>query len=297
MMQKFDICVIGHVTKDIIRVRDGETKHPGGAAYYTSMTLRRLGLKIAVITKVAAEDQDSLLEELKQRGIAIFCGPSAKTTSFENIYYGENLDCRVQKVTTIAASFSPRDIAPVSASIFHLGPLTKKEIPLELLEELSMRGTLVSLDVQGFLRDIEEETVKEFDWEEKQKGLAFVDILKANAHEARILSGEDDAARAASRLAEYGPKEVIVTLGSKGSVIFSNEKLYRIPAFPPRKLVDPTGCGDTHVAGYLYQRLRSCDFDKIGRFAAKLATLKLETFGPMEMEDEALRTLTSDLGM
>ena len=297
MKPKFDICIIGHITKDIIRVGDVEKKNPGGTAYYTSISLQRLGLKVATITKLAVEDQTPLLTELKQSGIVVFCGESAETTIFENIYFGEHLDRRVQKIQAIAASFSPRDIKPVSASIFHLGPLTKNEISLELLEELSKSGVIVSMDVQGFLREIEKEAVRGCDWTEKQKGLSFVNILKTNIHEAQILTGEADATRAASKLAEYGPKEVIVTLGSKGSVIFSNEKLYRIPAFPPQKLVDPTGCGDTYVAGYLYQRLRSCDFDKIGRFAAMLATLKLEIFGPLRMEAEALRTLTSDLGM
>ncbi|MFQ5819200.1 MAG: PfkB family carbohydrate kinase [Candidatus Heimdallarchaeota archaeon] len=295
MMPKFDICIIGHVTRDIIRIRDVTRKIPGGTAYYTSLPLQRLGLNVAVITKLAAEDKTSLLNELKQNGITIFCGESPETTIFENIYHEETRSDRVQKVRAIATSFSPRDIDQVSAPVFHLGPLTKEDIPLKLLEELSKRNVLISLDIQGFIRNIENEIVRESDWAGKQKGLVFVDILKANINEARILTGEDNAEQAASRLAEYGPREIIVTLGNKGSVIYSNKQIYRIPAFPPKKIVDPTGCGDTYIAGYLYQRLRSSDHDKIGRFAAKLATLKLETFGSLQLEGEALRTLTSDL--
>lgn len=294
-MPKFDICIIGHVTRDFIRIRDEIRKNPGGTAYYTSLPLQHLGLKVAVITKLAIEDEISLLNELKQSGVTVFCGESPETTSFENIYLDETKSDRVQKVQDIAESFSLQDIDLASAPIFHIGPLTKEDIPLKLLEELAKREVLISLDVQGFIRDIENETVREYDWDEKQKGLAFVDILKANINEARILSGEDNAEQAASRLAEYGPKEVIVTHGNKGSVIYSNKQIYRIPAFPPRKLVDPTGCGDTYVAGYLYQRLKSSDLDKIGRFAAKLATLKLETFGSLRLEDESFRTLTSNL--
>ncbi len=284
MMPKFDICIIGHVTRDIVRIMDEARKNPGGTAYYTSLPLQRLGLKVAVITKLATEDQTSLLNELKQNKVTIFCGESPETTIFENIYQEETRSDRVQKVRSIAKPFSPRDIDPVSAPIFHLGPLTKKDIPLKLLEELSKRNVLVSLDIQGFIRDIENEIVRESDWAEKQKGLVFVDILKANINEARILSGEYNVEQAASRLAEYGPREVIVTLGYKGSVIYSNKQFYRIPAYPPRKIVDPTGCGDTYIAGYLYQRLRSNDLNKIGRFAAKLATLKLETFGSLQLK-------------
>lgn len=294
-MPKFDICIIGHVTRDIIRIRAVEWKNPGGTAYYTSLPLQRLGLKVAVVTKVASADQTSLLNELKQCGITVFCGESPETTSFQNIYLDVARSDRVQKVKAKATPFSPRDADPVSAPIFHIGPLTKKDIPLKLLEMLSRRDVLISLDVQGFIRCIEKETVKEHDWDEKQKGLSYVDILKANINEARILSGEDNAEQAASQLAEYGPKEVIVTLGNKGSVIYSNKQIYRIPAFRPKRFVDPTGCGDTYVAGYLYQRLKSRDLDKVGRFAAKLATLKLEMSGSLRLEDKTFRALTSNL--
>ena len=69
------------------------------------------------------------------------------------------------------------DVADVSAPIFHLGPLTKWEIPIEVIKALSKRGLTVSLDVQGFLRDIKEGVVSECDWEEKKRGLSFIDIL------------------------------------------------------------------------------------------------------------------------
>ena len=42
----FDVCVIGHITRDIIRVGRTTRATPGGTAYYTSMALRRLGLKV-----------------------------------------------------------------------------------------------------------------------------------------------------------------------------------------------------------------------------------------------------------
>ncbi len=281
---QFDICVIGHITKDINHIGRIIKKNPGGSAYYTSIPLKQLGLRVAVITKMAAKDHKYLLSGLKQIEISVFCGDSETTTLFENYYYGGKLDHRVQKVPQIAASFSIQDINYVTAPIFHLGPLTFNEIPLQLLEELSKRGVIISLDGQGYLRRIVNGVVSQNNWSDKRIGLAFVDILKVNAIEARILSGEHDLEKASLKLAEFGPTEVIITLGNKGSIIYINGKHYKIPAFPPKKLVDPTGCGDTYIAGYLFHRLRLSDYEVIGRLAAKLATLKLEASNPLNIE-------------
>lgn len=276
----FDTCVIGPITRDIIQVNDRvEREMPGGTAYYTSMALRSLGLRVAAVTRASREDQNSLLHELEETGIGVFCRESEQTTVFENIYTEGNPDSRVQRVRSVASPFSPVDLAGISCAIFHVGPLTNTDVSSDLLQEVSSRGDLVSLDVQGLLRKVTHGEVREADWQEKEQGLAYVNILKADEREAAILSGEDDMEKAALKLSGLGPREVIITSGSRGSLILADGKFYRIPAFHARTIIDPTGCGDTFVAGYVYQRLRSSDFSKAGRFAASLASLKLGRFG------------------
>jgi len=299
MIDKFDIGIMGHITKEIIRVKGIESEIPGGTAYYASIPLHYLGWSVAVITKVAKKDQPFLFKSIEQNKITLFMRETATTTIFENTYYGDMLDQRIQKVNAIADPFSLEDIVDVSAPVYHLGPLTKNEIPIEVIKELSKSGVTVSLDVQGFLRNIEQGMVRDCDWEEKKRGLSFVDILKADHHEAMVLTGERNAMRAASKLCKFGPKEVIITFGSKGSMIFSNNTVYRIPAFIPRRLTNPTGCGDTYMAGYLYHRFQHPqDFNKIGCFAAKLATLNLETLGPVGKEKiDDLKIIKSDFGL
>ena len=278
----FDVCVVGHVTKETIRIDDTvEREMPGGTAYYTSMALRKVGLRVAVVTKVSIGDRERLLHDLQEAGVTVFCKPSARTTLFENIYAREDLGARVQRVRSVAAPFSPGDLEEISAPIFHIGPLTNLEISPDVLEAVSLRGDLVSLDIQGLLRRVAEGEVQEEDWLDKERGLAYVDILKADDREAAVLSGEDDVETAALRLSGLGPREVIITLGSKGSLIFAKGEFHHIPAFPPKEVIDPTGCGDTYKGGYISQRVRSNNVTKAGRFAASVATLKLEKFGPL----------------
>jgi sugar/nucleoside kinase (ribokinase family) len=87
-------------------------------------------------------------------------------------------------------------------------------------------------------------------------------------------------------LFEWGTKEIIITLGSKGSLIYKDEIFYEIPAFRPTAVTDATGCGDTYMAGYLYQRSKGRSIQYAGEFAAAMATLKIESSGPFTGTEE-----------
>jgi sugar/nucleoside kinase (ribokinase family) len=291
----FDICVIGHITKDIVIIGKNKKELPGGVAYYFSLALKNLDphIKIAVVTKLKKEDK-VLLDELIKKDIQIFWKKSENTTIFENIY-PESLDYRIQKVRSLASSFTVEDVKDISAKVFHLGPLTKRDIPLEVIKYLS-RKAILSLDIQGFVRDIRENKVEESSWEKREEGLPYIDILKANEKEAEILTGITDINKAAKKLANFGIKEVVITMGKRGSLIFSEGKFYDIPAYPPEKEVDVTGCGDTYIAAYIYKRLKSFDIEFAGKFAAATATLKIEKFGAFKENKEKVYKLLKTYG-
>ena len=63
-----------------------------------------------------------------------------------------------------------------------------------------------------------------------------------------------------------GVKEVLLTLGDKGSLIYVDERFYEIPAYPVENVADATGCGDTYMAGYLYMRKRGASYQEAGCF-------------------------------
>jgi sugar/nucleoside kinase (ribokinase family) len=276
----FDVCVIGHVTKDVIRASKTTTAAPGGTAYYTSVALRRFGLHVAVVTKMAREDKDYLLRDLEDEGIAVYCASSQHSTVFENAYSGEDLRRRRQRINAVGAPFSFKDMESIAAPVFHVGPLTRRDVSSAFLKRLATRPGVVSLDVQGMLRPARTGEVYEEDWPEKKAGLGGVDIVKAAEREALLLSGQKRLDKAAPVLAGYGPREVIITMGSRGSLVYAEETLQRIPCCRPRKVRHPTGSGDTYMAAYLYQRMKGMAPELAGRFAAATAALKLEDAGP-----------------
>ncbi len=289
----FDVCVVGHVTKDIIRIGDTEREMPGGTAYFLPIALKSLGMNVSVITKIGKEETP-LLNKLEKEKIPVFLRESPRTTAFTNIYSRE-LDNREQKVSDIALPFTTKDVENIHSRIFHLGPLTKGDIPLDVLRSLSERSK-ISLDVQGFLRSIDQKSgkVRLTDWQEKEEALPLVSILKADEEEARVLSQEEDLKGMAVKLSGYGPEEVIITCGSKDSLIYSKGKFYSISSFTPRKLADPTGCGDTYMAGYLFSRQKTDDLREVGEFAARIASLKLENYGPLRESQEGPNSIASN---
>ena len=187
---------------------------------------------------------------------------------------------RIQRVLSVADPFDVEDLRTVAARACHVGPLTNTEISVSFFNAVREQFGLVSLDVQGLIREVCEGEVRRIDWPGKAEGLSCVDIVKADWNEAQILTGTTDMKRAAEALAGYGPEEVVITLGGGGSLIFHEGNFIEVPAVRPVTITDPTGCGDTYMAGYLYQRLKGRSPEPAGGFAARIAARKLETFGP-----------------
>jgi sugar/nucleoside kinase (ribokinase family) len=277
----FDFCAVGHVTRDVIRIAGRRARRqPGGAALYAAMAAARLGLRTAVVTRMRREDQGPLLSGLEAAGVMVFCRPSRRTSFFENIYPGPDPDLREQVIGPPADPFARVDLEGVSARAYLLDPRTRRGGFASFLKVAAAKQALVVLEVQGFVRLFTGPRARPGQLEREIAGFRFVNVLKAGADEAAALTGEGDAEEAVRRLAALGPSAAIVTLGSRGSLVFAEGRLHRIPAFSPRKLVDATGCGDTYLAGYVYRRLQGGGPEQCGRFAAALATLKLERYGP-----------------
>ena len=173
----------------------------------------------------------------------------------------------------------------VEAKVFHLGSLLSDDFSTDFIRQLATRGH-ISIDVQGFLRDVRGQEVVPVDWKEKLDILAYTHILKLNEHEMEVITGLTDPRSVARQIASWGVKEVVITLGSHGSLIYADKTFYEIPAYPPRKLVDATGCGDTYSAGYLYCRAQGLGYAEAGKFSAAMCTRKLEATGPYTPDKE-----------
>ena len=83
------------------------------------------------------------------------------------------------------------------------------------------------------------------------KLLKCIDCLVLNDSEAAQLVEEDNVIGAIPRIHKLGPKYVIVKKGEHGSILSSPKGLFIAPAYPLKKVVDPTGAGDSFVGGVI----------------------------------------------
>ncbi|MBQ6085983.1 MAG: ribokinase [Bacteroidaceae bacterium] len=275
-----DICCIGHITHDRVITPHSDVHMPGGTSFYFTHGISHLlqgNVSYKLITSLAEEDLQAV-RDIEALGISTEVIPSKHTVYFENIY-GENVNNRRQRVLAKADPFTVESLQGVEARYIVLGTLLADDFSLDVIRHLSARGTLV-VDAQGYLREVRDQKVYPVDWPDKLEALKYVDILKVNEHEVSVLTGEKDLYEGARRLAEWGVREVLLTLGSFGSIIYADGKFYDIPAYEPVELVDATGCGDTYVMGYLFQRCQGASVSAAAHFAAAVSTLKLEHAGP-----------------
>lgn len=275
-----DLCCVGHITLDKVVTPKNTVHMPGGTSFYFSHAIRNLkDINYTLVTAIA-ESEMAVANDLQSKGIDVKVMPSKHSVYFENIY-GENQDNRTQRVLAKADPFTVDYLEDIDARIYHLGSLLADDFSLDVIRFLSQKG-LVSVDSQGYLREVREQNVYAVDWTEKNEALKYIHFLKANEHEMEVLTGYDDVAMAAKQLYDWGVKEVLITLGSMGSVIYDGTTFHKIPAYKPKEAVDATGCGDTYMTGYLYKRAKGAGIEESGRFAAAMSTLKIECLGPFK---------------
>ncbi len=278
MRNKYDLCCIGHITLDKVVTPKNTVYMPGGTSFYFTHAIRHFNDINYILVTALGESEMKVVDDLRSKDIEVHVMPSKHSVYFENIY-GENQDNRTQRVLAKADPFCIDAVKGIDAKVYLLGALLADDFPIELVEFLSQKG-LIAIDSQGYLREVRDTKVFAIDWANKKEILKHVHILKANEEEMEVLTGYSDIKSAAKQLYDWGVKEVLITLGSMGSVIFDGKNYYQIPAFAPIEVIDATGCGDTYLTGYLYQRAKGENIEKAGKFAAAMATLKIQGLGP-----------------
>ncbi len=276
--QAMDVVCIGHLAKDRIVVGEHGESATGGAVYYGGMVLLALGLRVAVVTRLARKDF-GLLDGLKVAGAELFPVEAAETSGIENVHPDPNSDRRICHPLRFAGPLSPEDVPQIETRIYYVGPIMPGEIDPPFLRAMAARGPL-ALDVQGLLRKRVGDELITDGWPEAEEGLSLVRYLKVDDREAEALTGKRDYQRAAELLAEMGPKEVVLT-HKEGVLVRAGAEPFEAP-FRPRSLAGRTGRGDTCFSAYLGRRLLGDSPEEAAKFAAALTTLKLARPGPFD---------------
>jgi sugar/nucleoside kinase (ribokinase family) len=272
----YDVAFVGHYTRDTIVSDAGSRVVDGGAFNYGAHVAARMGLKVAAVTRLAREDFH-VVDELGRLGVDVLARATPASTCLRLEYPTSNVDERVIYVASTAGAFTAAEVQDLRARAFVIGASMRGEVGLEVIGALAQKDALVAADVQGFVRVARDGKLAYETWPEKQSVLALVNVLKTDAVEAEMLTGEAQIKAAARRLAALGPSEIVLT-HRDGVLVYAGGEFHEAGFFPAQ-LVGRSGRGDTCVAAYVARRLTATPAEATV-WAAAVTSLKMEAEGP-----------------
>jgi sugar/nucleoside kinase (ribokinase family) len=278
--KSYDIAFLGHYTQDTIVSASGTRVVDGGACNYGANVAVRMGLKTAVVTRLAQEDFH-VVESLKSHGVDVFVRATPQSTCLRLEYPTSNVDERVIHVISTAGAFTPAEVEELQARAILIGASMRGEVGLDVITELRRKDTLLAADVQSFIRVDRNGILVPEPWLEKEQVMAHLDVLKADAVEAELLTGETDITVAAKMIAALGPSQVVLT-HRDGLLVYADGQFHEAGFFP-EKLVGRSGRGDTSVAAYVAKRLTASPAEAT-TWSAAVASLKMEAEGPFRRD-------------
>jgi sugar/nucleoside kinase (ribokinase family) len=255
-----------------------------------------LNSKSSIISIVGGDFEHKNLKLLKLKGIntdSIEIVPKGKTFYWKGKYHKDwNKRDTLNTQLNVLADFNPAvSEENKKAEIIVLGNL-HPEIQNTVLDQVNVSEKCIILDTMNFWMDNA--------LAELMKVIKRVDIIIINDEEALQLSKKDTLFAAANKILSFGPKQIVIKKGEHGAMLFDESRFFTVPAFPVKKVIDPTGAGDTFAggfAGYLSQ------LDKINFEAMKLAVVHgtvmasfcVEGFGTSVMESLEKETTNNRL--
>jgi sugar/nucleoside kinase (ribokinase family) len=285
----YDLLCIGNYTKDTIISPTGTRFVDGGAMNYSAHAARRLGLNVAVVTRLAKEDQ-RVVDKFIQAGIDCFATYTPASTTMRLEYPTLDPDVRHLSVASTAGSITVMDIDGLQAKAALIGTSFRGEVGQDVIVFLKEKQLILGADMQGFVRVLQAESLSYEPWDQMEQTLPYLDVLKSDAVEAEHLTGESDIHKAAKIFAQLGAREVVLT-HRDGLLLYAGGEYYSA-GFYPQNLDGRSGRGDTCIGAYMAMRL-SMDPPEAMKWAAAVTTLKMERLGQFDRSISEVEQLIS----
>jgi sugar/nucleoside kinase (ribokinase family) len=276
------VAILGPIVKDHITIDEDTKTQVGGIPYYAGNVFSHLGAETTVFVTYAKEDDqwfrnnftDAVIEHVQVQ----------KTLEFSRTYNSKNPD----KCQSIEIIYSPNVILATdnllakleSFDYIVLSPLFYDNLPVELFKKLKVdyNKKVVHGNFGMFTYAIGNKLVQQHS-ENLISVADYIDYLFLDENEIMFVGQRDTVEESVKVIQDKGTSVIIATNGSKGSRIFTRNSIFKISAYPPKQIVDPTGAGDTYLAAFIRSLELFDDYEKSGQFAAMTATISLEQRG------------------
>ena len=278
------LLVVGSVAFDnVITPQAEQERILGGAASYCSFAASYY-TQVRMVGVVGNDFGESDLDRLRARGIDLegvkkdVSGPTFfwKGKYHENFNRRDTLDIQLN----VFEKFRPDLPESYKDSSFVLLGNIHPALQMHVLDQLA-GNSFVLADTIDLWIETERESLLSL--------IKKVSLFVINDSEAEELTGESNVILSGDKLRQMGPESVIIKKGEHGAILFHEEGMFALPAYPVTQLHDPTGAGDS-FAGALIGRLSSrnrSDFSAIKEamlYATCTASLTVEAFGCDRLE-------------
>jgi 1D-myo-inositol 3-kinase len=265
------ILVVGNYCHDTLITERGTFEELGGSSSYSGAVLAGLGADFSVVSKVGRDFKYAGRVARPARVVS-----HAPTTHMVDDYRS---GVRVNSTLSRCEAIAPSDLE--GAAAVGIAAAVAGEVPPETLLALRSRCRLLLCDVQGLVRRIHSDgSITHGKLEETPffELVGQLDFLTTSRDE---LEGLDLAAlRRRTR--------VIVTEDRDGCRVLDGSNEIRLPAYPTQ-LVDPTGAGDSFLAGFAYGLSKGYDVERAARFGNFCGSKAVSQVGLPEFSMEEVR--------
>lgn len=280
-----NICVIGSLNMDLVvnvdtMPKPGQTllggnfkEVPGGKGANQAVAMARLGGNVSMIGKVGNDGfGKTLVEALKSDNVNtdyIHTADSSTGVAFITVDKnaqnsivvapGANFEVNKEDVDKNIDCIKNSDIIVIQLET----PLETVKYALQVAKYLNKYTILNPAPALKLDDEI----------------ISNVDLLTPNETELEIISeikieNEDDINKAAKSMIAKGVKELIVTLGSKGSLYINEEKSFFKPAYKV-EAIDTTAAGDSFTGALAVALSNNKTMEEAMDFASKVGALSV----------------------
>ncbi|WP_300343452.1 ribokinase [Fusobacterium sp.] len=282
------IVVVGSINMDLVTIcnrvpEGGETlfgeeffQVPGGKGANQAVAIGKLGTDVTMLGKVGKDSfGKDLIEAMKKSGVKTeHIKEGEKATGIAKIIVEKNGQNRILVVAGANSEVDREYIDEHLDVIRDCDVLVAQlEIPIETvayaLEKAKEFGKMTILNPAP-ARELSEDIIRNSDLIiPNESELALMTGMKTDTHEEIKEAGE--------KLLNLGVKDLIVTLGSKGSLHLNREVCEFHSAYKV-KAVDTTAAGDSFIGG-LVRELKGNNLSEAIEFATKVSAIAVTKKG------------------
>lgn len=268
------LAVIGHLAIDTIIHPDFKLENvPGGSSAAVATASVQLGIDCSIQSMIGKDFPSEWLSVLDSLGIdisSIEISKKEKSLNIKMIYHKnwelDKIEISNKMKEGLKVLSMPRTEA------VHICPQSPED-QIELVKNLRKKSEILSINFSEYYNKDYQETdfFNSIDWND-------LDLVFLNDKEAKAMTSEKNPEKMAKKFLDSGVNVVAITMGKKGVLVLNENEMIRAGA-QDVKVIDPTGCGDSFIGGFLGEYLKSRNIKKAQGMGSYMASLTAQKKG------------------